>query len=130
MRFFVNACIVLGAVLFIAGGAQAFAIEPSAGGGVSWESLGTLALGLVVTVLGAYLKGIQSTVARTVERVDALAERLSGEHYDKDEAADVIAAAIAPIERDLKHILQTLDRIASSRGVSRPPPHMLQDDGA
>lgn len=107
--------VLFGTLLSLAGGAQAFALPPAAGGGVSWESLGTLALGLVVSLVGAYVKGLQANLVRTNEKVDRLSESLSGDHYDKEEAAQVIAAAIAPVQVELKHIGKMLESLTGQR---------------
>ena len=112
LRWLTTPCLIFGSCLVMVGGAQAFGAAQSPVASVSWESMGMLGLGLVMSLVSAYVKGLHSRIGRNEQKLDKLSETLLGDHYDKHEAAEVIASAIKPVQRDIEHMGKTLDAIA------------------
>ena len=84
------ALLLIGAALFIGGCSDAMA--QSQGSAPSYGDWFKIVIGLLLALVGAYAKGIESRVTKVEARADAsgvritdLRELLAGQHYDKDE---------------------------------------------
>jgi hypothetical protein len=110
-RWLSTVSLVFGSCLFLTGGAHAFSAAQGPQAFISWESIGVTLVGLVVTIGSAYIKGLKSRVDLNEQKIDTLKETLLGDHYDKEEAAQVIAAAIRPVQVQIEGMNSTLAAI-------------------
>lgn len=131
-------CMTFGVLLFM-WGADAFAQSspPSSPDYADWFKI---VVGLLIAVIGAYAKGLESRITKAEACITAgdrrttdLREQLAGQHYDKEE-----------IDRRFDRIeqLMSASRVESSAGIAalhrrldflRVPPSprvYYQDDGA
>lgn len=113
-RLICRSCLLIGAGLLLIGSvvaAQDFNIGPAHPGAVSWEAIGTLALGVVISMVGAYAKGLERRVSRNENALDHLRDTLLGEHLDKQESAEAIQSALAPIRVELAQNTRSIEAL-------------------
>lgn len=113
-RLFCRSCLLTGAGLLLIGSvvaAQDFGISPGAQGAVSWEAIGTLALGVLVSMVGAYAKGLDSRTTRNEADIAELRNTVLGGHLDKHEVQSAIQSALAPLRVELSQNTRSTDAI-------------------
>lgn len=131
-------CMLLGVSLFL-WGSSAFA-QANGSPGPDYADWFKIVTGLLIALVGAYAKGVESRVTKVEARVESsntritdLRELLAGQHYDKDEIdrrfdrlERLIVDARGESSKGIAAIHSRLDYMRVPSGFAR----QHQDDGA
>jgi hypothetical protein len=134
IRVFAWAALIAGCLVsLIYFPAFAESLESPAGNVIPWKDFALGVGGLLIAMLGAYAKGLESRVASAEKTLKQLNDDVLGEHWDKAETAQAVKDAIKPLEVQVTALQRSTDALHSRldrAAITRAPQPAFQDDGA